>query len=133
MKKLLVLLLLLAVVAGSIGYYFFNKKVDSLENTEAHFSLTADELFNAFEQNEVEAQKKYVDKVLLVSGLVSNVKLQDSLSTVVLAAENAMIGGVNCSFSIQPKGVSKGETVSIKGRCQGFLMDVVLNNCVIAD
>ncbi|MAY84117.1 MAG: hypothetical protein CMP59_08290 [Flavobacteriales bacterium] len=133
MKKLLLIALLLIGVGVGVGLYLFNKKVPSLENTEAAYTLTADQLFNEFEADESAAQTKYVDQVLEVSGTIARTKSTDSISSIVLIAKNAMMGGVNCSFNGPITDFADGTQIVIKGRCQGYLMDVVLNNCVIVE
>ncbi|WP_107037257.1 OB-fold protein [Brumimicrobium mesophilum] len=123
-------LLALALVGGGLGYYMFNKKVPTLEKTNPDFVISADDLFNEFENDESKALKKFENKIIEVTGKVISVKNNKFDSNIILVAEMAMIGGVNCSFKYkQENEVKKGSMVTIKGQCQGFLMDVVLNNC----
>ncbi|WP_165366121.1 OB-fold protein [Brumimicrobium glaciale] len=130
MKKYILLgILSLIIVGGGIGYYMFNKKVPTLENTTSDYVIGANDLFNEFENNESEALKKYENKIIEVTGKVISVKNNDNDSNIILEADMAMAGGVNCSFKYkQDEEITKGSIVTIKGQCQGFLMDVVLNN-----
>jgi len=128
--KIFSAIVILGLVGAGVGYYLFTKKVPSLENTKADFALSSDELFDAFEEDESASLAKYEGKVIAVSGSVSRIKLTDSTSNITLFAENAMAGGINCSFNEVVSNIKKGDEVTIKGRCQGFLMDVVLNNCI---
>lgn len=120
---------IIGLIGASVGYYQFSKQVPGLENTPADFVLTANELFDAFDQNETSAMKRYEGKVIAVIGKVSRINSTDSTSNITLAAENAMVGGINCSFNEPVLDVDNGDSLTVKGRCQGFLMDVVLNNC----
>ena len=99
-----------------------------MEDVAPDDSLSADELFNAFDADEATALSKYEGKVIAVTGEVVNITSDSSSFSVTLGAENALAGGVNCSFHDKTKGISTGDQVTIKGRCQGFLLDVVLNN-----
>lgn len=129
-KYILFGLLAVALIGGSIGYYMFNKKVPTLENSTPDFVVSANDIFNEFESDEVKALSKYENKIIEVTGKVLSVKNNEFDSNITLEAEDAMIGGVNCSFKFkQEKEIKKGSTVTIKGQCQGFLMDVILNNC----
>jgi hypothetical protein len=130
MKKYILLgILSLIIVGGGIGYYMFNKKVSTLENTTSDYVIGANDLFNEFDANESEALKKYENKIIEVTGKVISVKNNDNDSNIILEADMAMAGGVNCSFKYkQDEEITKGSIVTIKGQCQGFLMDVVLNN-----
>ena len=132
MKKTLVLILIIAtLVVVSVGFYLFNKKVGGLEKVKADYTIAATMLYNAFETHETEANKKYLDKILLVEGRVEKVEVDEKYSSIILKADKALAGGINCSFNHQIKGVSKGDMIAVKGRCQGYLMDVVLTNCNI--
>lgn len=132
MKKTLSLIIIITtLVGGSIGFYLFNKKVAGLEKAKTDYTITATMLYNAFETQEQEASEKYLNKILLVEGTVVKVEIDKKYSSIILKADNALAGGINCSFNHEVEGVSKGDIISIKGRCQGFLMDVVLTNCNI--
>lgn len=128
--KIFVGVIALGIIAIGIGIYQFNKKVPGLEDLEPDYFMTADELFDAFDTNESEAMAMYSGKVISVVGRVVNVKTDEKQTNITLAAENSMIGGVNCSFNFKVENLSKEDEVTIKGRCQGILMDVVLNNCI---
>ncbi|MCC7454718.1 MAG: hypothetical protein IT222_11160 [Crocinitomix sp.] len=135
MKKYIFIGLGLAIVIGvSIGLYLFNEKVPTLEDTKPDFVISANDLFNEFEADETAALKKYENKVIEVTGKVLSVQSDPKQSTILLEAEMAMAGGVNCSFKYaQEKEIAEGSQVRIKGQCQGFLMDVVLNNCFLME
>lgn len=129
--KIALSLISLFIVGLLVGMYYYNKKVPGLENAEADYTLTANELFNEFDTDEAAANKKYLNKVIAVSGEVISVNSEKENSTLSLKADNAMIGGINCSFRTALDQVEKNRTITVKGRCQGFLMEVILNNCVI--
>lgn len=125
-------ILAIIIIGGGYGLYLFNKKVPTLEDATPDFVMSANDLFNAFDQNESEATAKYENKVIEVKGKVISIKNNESNSNVILKAEMAMAGGVNCSFKHKlEETLEKGSTVTIKGQCQGYLMDVVLNNCYL--
>ena len=135
MKKSIILVLAAAVVIGGVvGLYQFNKKVPTLDNVTADFTLSADDLFAEFDDNENAATSKYQGKIIEVNGQVARTKIDTSNFNVILKAKGSMMGGINCSLRDQDTSPpSKGQTVTIKGECRGFLMDVVLNNCVIIE
>lgn len=130
-KRILLFLLVIGLLAGGYGYYLYQKPVSGLEQIEADYQLTADELYDEFDANEAAAMKKFEDKVVSVTGNVIQVDQTEDGQTIILGAENAMIGGVNCSMKEPSASIEKGQTVTIKGRCHGMLMDVVINNCYV--
>ncbi|MGQ1785289.1 OB-fold protein [Saccharicrinis sp. GN24d3] len=132
MKKTVILIVIIMTLVGSgVGFYLFNKKVGGLEKVKADYTIAATMLYEVFETQEQEANAKYLNKVILVEGKVEKLEISKEYSSIILTADNSLAGGINCSFNHEIKGVSKGDMISIKGRCQGYLMDVVLNNCNI--
>lgn len=132
MKRILIALLLIALIVGGIfAFYEFNRGVQTLDDVNADYEMTADELYSAFETNEKEALKKYEGKVIQLSGKIVEIKKSEKGTNLTLEAEDAMLGGVNCTFAQLDEELKEGESIRLKGRCQGFLMNVVLNNCVL--
>ena len=131
MKKVILGILILVIIGAAYGFYLYNKKTPSLENTQPFMSLTADELYQSFSLDETDATKKYQGKVLQVSGKILSISQSDSISNIILNAEDALFGGINCSFNSLGSMPKKGDEIQVKGRCQGYLTSVILNNCVI--
>ncbi len=131
MKKILTLGLLLGLIGGLVAYFMYNKPHRDIAKEQAAFTTTADEIFAAYEADEAGANKKFLDKVIKISGkLVEAGKNKDGQSNGVLEAADAMIGGVSVTMAAtSTTELKKGETVSLKCRCTGKLMDVVLVNC----
>ncbi len=129
MKKLIYAIILLGLIGGGIGMYMFNKTVPTLDNAKPDYNLTANELFDAFDADENSAMQKYENAVISVTGEVVSYKSDDNQNIIILKADNAMAGGINCALNDKISNIQVGKTVTIKGRCQGFLIDVVLNNC----
>lgn len=134
MNKLLIALLAGLLIAGGIFYFVYNKPHRDVASEKAEHVLTADQIFDEYEADETAANTKFLDKTVQVSGTVSEVGTNDAgQSFVILAAENAMIGGVSATFQDEQAGLSEGQDVSLKCRCTGKLMDVVLINCTLSE
>jgi hypothetical protein len=115
------------------GIYTVYKPHRNVESEQAVATLTATNLYNEFLNTESQANKKWVGKVIEVSGIISSVsESADYVSVNLKAATN---GGVNCSVLKTELGsgnqLKAGNSITIKGRCTGFLMDVNLVDCVI--
>jgi len=121
------------VVAGGIGFYLWNKPHRDIASEDAAHSVTADELFDAFEADEASANAKYLDKVVEVSGPLAEVTVNGAgQSVLTITAANAMLGGINATMqSTDAPAVTAGNNVKVKCRCTGFLMDVILVNCTV--
>lgn len=127
-NKILLAIGFLILIVGSIGYYQFTRKVPTLDNVKADYIITATDLYNGFETDEAAATNKYEGKVIEVSGKIISIMTDGEQNNLILEAENSMMGSVNCSIKEPIEGLKVDDNVVVKGRCQGFLMDVILNN-----
>jgi hypothetical protein len=103
----------------------------------AEIRVSAVDLCKEYEANVVAADEKYRGKVIVVSGQIEDIgKTLGDTPELTLASNH--LKGVVCQFFNDQKprfaDVSKGKTVSIKGKCAGkviFFDTVVLQECVI--
>lgn len=123
-----------------IGFagWLWNKPHRDIGAEQADYKLSANELFQAFTNEEEKANKKYLDNVVEVNGSVKESSAdQKGRVSVVLAVEGADMGGVNARFSNdqteKAKKISQDDQLTIKCRCIGFESDlfkeVRLDNC----
>ena len=136
MKKLIGIGLLLALLGVGVGYFMYNKPHQNMEKAEADMTLESTALFSAFEANEAEANEKYLDKVIKISGTVKEVNTDEEGNISLTLESGNELFGVICqmdNLTKQEKTDFKiGEQVTLKGICTGMLMDVVLVRCVVA-
>lgn len=132
MKKYIWLLLAAALLGGAYAYYQYNRPVASLEDKNADVVLSAPDLLKAFETNEAEANKNYLDKVIEVQGEVVKIEDDGTKKSVYLKSGNEM-SFVICEMEAGAgiEGLSEGSTVTMKGKCTGYLMDVVLVQSIV--
>jgi len=126
-------LIIVALLIGAIGYYNYNRTTSSLENTSPDFALSADDIFAEFEKNETEANKKFLDKVIEVSGTVQSFNNENLADRNVTLQTESGIFGVICkldsTYDAKYTTVT-GDKIKLKGVCTGMLMDVVLIRCI---
>lgn len=139
-KKLKYLLVGFGIILISIGIYAykeFNRKSPDLVNTEAVDYTTASLLFDAYSNNEDAANKKYLGKVLQVSGTIVEVTNQRDTAFTILLGSSTQSSRVSCTIDknhiAAAKKYSIGNVVKVKGICTGYLMDVELNRCLIVE
>jgi hypothetical protein len=101
-------------------------------SSKPDFIMDAKDLTEAFKINEAEANDLYLDKVISVSGIVESIS-QDSMEITVYLKEKDAVSGVICSFDrdTDVSVIMEGNRVQIKGKCTGYLLDVILNKCSI--
>jgi len=134
LKITLLIVLALIIAGGIVGYRMYNKPHADVNDMEG-IPVTAESLYKAFEANEAQANQTYLSKVVEVSGSVSEVNQQDTITYVNLTFADAMMGGVQVTiaeaFRKEAATLKAGDQVTLKGFCNGYLTDVIVNNGVI--
>ncbi len=127
-------IILCLVIAAVVGFYMYQKPRANVEDVKPAFTLSASDLYRAYEQDEKKANERFLEKVIQVKGTVDNVQVTDTTVSLLLASGNDM-GGINCAVRREKKTGEtlplKGSVVSVKGKCVGLLMDVNLVDAVI--
>lgn len=135
LNKKLVLMAVVALVVGAGGAFFayheYNRTNADINDLKVDATVTADELFNAFEADALVAGEKYLGKVIEVSG-----KVQSVSDVVLLEAQAAMDGGVQASLKAGEKAEKAvvGAEIKLKCQCSGrddLFGSVVMKDCVI--
>lgn len=132
-KKIFFSVGIVILCLAAYGFYLYTKPHTSVADVAPAYRIPATDLYAAYSQNEAEANKKYLDKVLLVTGTVDEVSRTDSTLTILLQS-NDIAGGVSCNVTNNKEiatDIKKNTSISIKGRCSGFLADVSLADCAI--
>jgi hypothetical protein len=135
MKKIIYLIAAMFLLALVFGIYLFNKKPQDVRTVQADYQLNAEELVRQFSDNEDQANQQYLDKIIQVRGRVKEITLEGYSATVFLDSGDP-ISGVTCSFYEEEAGKLKDikvdQIITVKGKCTGKLMDVVMNNCSLS-
>lgn len=97
--------------------------------------VSASELFQDYKSNEVAADEKYKGKMLEVTGTVHSIG-KDIVNTIYVTLEGGgrfEIMSVQCYFSDKHKSeaaqLSKGQTITVRGRCEGKFGNVHIKKC----
>ncbi len=135
-RNLVLIIIGIIVVGGAAtGYYLYTKTTPDVAGITPEYTLTADELTQAFNSDEQKATKKYAGEVIEVSGQISEKTANDTSMTFILTGGEDPASGVRCSFSPnaleQAKKYGVGDQVQVKGKCTGKLFEVVLINCYL--
>ena len=115
------------------GLYMYNMKQKDMAKTKPDFVISATNLQKEFEDDETGASVKFVNKVVEVTGIISSVKPTENNGISVTLLTGSDFSSVICTFTVvkDAEMLKQGKEITIRGECSGFLMDVLLNNCVI--
>jgi hypothetical protein len=130
---ILSLAMLCLLITAVYAFYQYSRPHASAADKKTEIVLTADSLYAAFIKDETIANKKYVNKILEVKGVVLDVTVSGQKPVVFLNTNSG--GGINCTMAMDSaqvfSAIQKNRKAVIKGKCSGFLMDVNLVDCVI--
>jgi hypothetical protein len=125
----------IALSAILAALYMFNLKATDMSKAKPDFVLTASLLQKAFEDDETSASLKYINKIVEVTGTIASIKTGENniLSLTLNTASD--LSSVICTFPAiaDPSKLKPGNSITLRGECSGFLMDVLLNNCAIIE
>lgn len=128
--KSIILLVIIVVLAFAGGVlYVFTKKFTDITKEKVDYTITAFDLINEFKNNDSLANKKYAEKIITVTGLVTEVESADTTVNIKMADTTS---GSYAIFAFQQqnlteaKTIKEGDKVSIKGSCSGGAYSQIL-------
>lgn len=131
-KKLKSIILAVIIVAFAFAggiWYVFTQKFTDTEKEKADYTINAFDLIKEFKNNDSLANKKYAEKIITVTGLVTEVEAADTTVNIKMADTTS---GSYAIFAFQPqnlteaKAIKEGDKVSIKGSCSGGVYSQIL-------
>lgn len=136
MKRFIILSTIFIWIAlGAFALYYINRPAGNLDTAKVDFAVTSPMLFAAYNEDENAADQQYLGKVIEVTGTVRELVVEENGQLSITLAGDEMFG-VNCKMNVDnslAKKINKGDGVTVKGRCSGKLMDVVLINCSLSE
>jgi hypothetical protein len=134
-RTIIIVIIVLFVIIASylVVSYVFRPADTDVASRKADFETEVSALVNEFMADEDGSYARYLNKIIVVKGTVYKIS-EEMTGLSVYLKEPEDMAGVICSFHMQSFNASKvtvGEKVSIKGKCTGYLFDVVLTKCVL--
>lgn len=133
MKKWVIIISSVILIALAILYYVFIYAAQYKRNVndEKAIVISAVELVYAYNNNEPDANAKYLNKALVVEGIVKEVgQNQEGNTTITIDGANDF-SAVFCTLKEADKDIEVKKKISIKGVCIGFTSDVVITDAFI--
>src|ERR1700679_2942533 len=130
-KKIIFFMIIIAFLCvAAEGYYLYNKPRASVASEAADLSIPAATLYNQYDQNEHAADSMYLGKIIEIKGVLSSIDHTGTTDILELSPQKSG-GGISCQMfphdkNIIPAYPAIGSTITIKGKCTGFLLDVSL-------
>jgi len=122
LKRILVTGLLLLIAGAGIFWYVQTRKYGDTKDIKSDFTVVAQDFLQEFQSDLDKANQKYTDKIVTVSGMVSETELADTTMNIKFidtASGAYAIFAFQKQHLAEAKLVKKGDLVSIKGSCSG--------------
>ncbi|HKH59686.1 MAG TPA: hypothetical protein VKA49_02585 [Flavitalea sp.] len=142
-KRILLVVLLITVAAAIYVYREYNRTNVNIATEKSAFTVSAPELIIAFSGDNSVASKKYVGKIISVTGMVKNVYRDDRGYYTLSLGDTSSVSSVRCSvdsmYTNRAASIKAGMNVVVKGNCTGYNedellgLDVIVNRCVIEE
>ncbi len=127
--------IVLATFFGALAIW--NAPKASVKSKPADYTLSATELFQEYSENQGVADKKFINQIVEVKGIIFEVSTDQQGATVFLLTTGETEAGVLCTMELgesdKVKGKKVGDRITVKGHCTGMLMEVVLNRCTLVE
>lgn len=131
-KNIVITVVVLGLIAAGVGYWQYNKPHRDASTEKVAHSLTANELFNAFDTDEQAAMEKYANQLIEVSGTIREVVAKTEKNAMLVLESEHPIFGIKCMFQERIENeLSSGQLVTVKGFCSGINGDVEMTRCAI--
>jgi hypothetical protein len=126
----------LAILILLIGLaLFYLSTPEKVENKTTDISISAEQLYQEYEQDEAVSNQKYIDKIVQVKGTIAEMMKDENGAPVVVLRQTDAMAGVMCTLREDEADALAshkiGDEITVKGQCTGMLMDVVMNKCVL--
>jgi hypothetical protein len=133
MKKTLkiggILFIVAVLIAVIIGVRLYNKPAKTVDAEEG-IKVSAVELANYYEKNENVKPNKYTDKAVQIRGVITDLRTNQQNKTVITFSGTDM-SGVQCSLMSAEPSLKKGDSITVKGFCTGYLTDVIVDRGIL--
>lgn len=122
-RKIIIVVFLIAVLSGLYGYnYVMHGGARDLASEETDFKVSSDTILNEFTSNIDASNKKYLEKAVVIEGVVTSVKgLQVILDKSII-----------CNLKVDDNTISEDRKMIIKGRVVGYddlMGELILDQC----
>jgi RPA family protein len=127
-NNIIIAVFAIAFAGAGVIWYLFTEKFGDTSKETAEFTLRAQDLIAEFKKNDSLANKKYAEKIISVTGVVTAVEAADTTANVKMADSTGsyVIFAFQQQHLAEAKRVKEGDLLSVKGSCSGGTYSQIL-------
>ncbi len=119
---------------GYYGYIFLTKTSEDSISKKASGFITAEKVTSDFLIDENQANHRYREQLIKITGIVKKVTFLNNRNTVILHGidnDTNVLCDMKDDQHIMVQNLVSEQKVFIKGICKGFLKDAIFTNCIL--
>lgn len=132
--KILIISLIVIIIGLFIALNLYNKPFINVSKSSPDIIVNSQVLLNDYQEDEVLANKKYVDRLIQVTGVIIEISIEQGVTIITLKDFNGL-STIICHMlpedNLKVLKFEKGNTIILKGICTGYLLDVIMVKCVL--
>ncbi|MDN3657550.1 hypothetical protein QWZ08_18000 [Ferruginibacter paludis] len=127
-KNILIAVLLIALAGGGVLWYLFTEKFGDTRKEKADYTMSAQDLIAEFKKSDSLANKKYAERMIEVTGIVTAVEPADTTVNIKMADSTGsyVIFAFQQQHLANARRVKAGDSLSVKGSCSGGAYSEIL-------
>ena len=134
--KILIGLVILMSIVILYALNLYNKPHLNVEKTDADLVINIQDLLDDYKNDENLANGKYVDRVIQISGEISEISIENG-NSIIIFKDSTGTSSVMCHMSpeenLKVLKLKKDGEIMLKGICTGYFLDVMLIRCVLVN
>ncbi len=128
-KKLLIAVFILLIIVAGIVWYIFNERHDDTATVKADFKKEAISFIKEFDNDIKTANAKYADKIIEVTGVVTETALADTtinIKMMDITTGSYLIFAFQQNHLQEAKTLKAGDKATIRGACSDAIHSDIL-------
>lgn len=126
---------MLLLIGAGIYFYFASLTYEDTANVKTDYNVSALSFIKEFENNLAEANKKYADKIIAVTGIVTATEAADTSINIKMEDPDSgsyLIFAFQKQHLEQAKALKPQDLVTIKGSCSDGIFSQILGTYFIS-
>lgn len=119
-RNIFLIFIAIVIAIAIVGYNIWNKPHLNVKNADA-IKATAIALYSGLSKNDSISKSIYLNKVLEVSGEITQVSLNLQHQQIILLKTNVSGGSINCTMERKANNIKAGDSIVLKGICSGYI------------
>lgn len=124
---------LAAFLILAVGSTDTDTDTQKVQSQAPSYTLSANQLYNEYNSNEVAADSKYKGKIVIVTGTIQDIGKDIMDEAYIVIGGGGFLDGVQCTFTKGEQStvarLSMGQQVRVKGEVAGKMGNVLVNKC----